>query len=228
MANNIHNSTLTKLFVAALMVIASSAGCQQNKVRIQHTYWPDGQMQEEWTEVSDDTQQWLKSGPYTAYYESGREREQGQYAHNKRNGRWRFWYDYERRFLLMRGEYIAGEMDGVWEVWMDPAHHVSTTHSNSIYTNSSGVEDSALTAHTAHQLKPHKRESYKAGKSHGLWISWHSDHQIADSANYVEGKLEGKVVTYFRNGLLASEAHYAAGALIGELKLWDKQGNRIE
>ena len=134
----------------------------------------------------------------------------------------------------MRGAYTDGEMDSVWEFWMDPAHHSSATHSDSFYSNSGGVEDSAHTAHKGHQghqghqVKPHKRESYKAGKSHGLWISWHSDNQIADSAYYVEGKLEGKVVTYFSDGSLASEAHYDAGELIGELKLWDMEGNRIE
>ncbi len=83
-------------------------------------------------------------------------------------------------------------------------------------------------APVAHPMKPHKRQAYKTGKAHGLWISWHSERQVADSVYYVDGKPEGKVVSYFADGSLASEAHYVEGALVGEVKIWNEAGELIK
>jgi len=216
------------LFVAALMVIVLAASCQQSGERIQRSYWPGGQTKEVWTEVLSEDQRWLKSGLSTTYYESGRERERGMYAFGQRTGLWQSWYDNNWSAPLMQGRYVAGEMDSVWEYWMDPAHHGAASHTGSHSSHNSGGSMGKDSALVADQRKPHKREAYKAGKAHGLWMSWHSEHQIADSIYYVDGKLEGKVVSYFANGSLASEAHYADGALVSEVKIWNEAGELIK
>ncbi len=219
-----------QLSSVALIVMALAAGCQQNSERVQRSHWSNGQTKEEWLEIRvGDRKEWQRDGLATAFYESGRERESGNYLLNQRSGVWRFWYDMEGRPPHMRGAYVAGEMDGVWEYWMMPMHHgASHTESDSnkpMVTAISAHNDS--TADTF-QPKPHKRESYRNGKADGLWINWHSERQVADSAFYIAGKLEGKVVAYYPSGALSSESHYQAGALVGEVKIWSEDGVRIK
>jgi antitoxin component YwqK of YwqJK toxin-antitoxin module len=159
----------------------------------------------QWCEKSPGT----KHGPYREFGERGLYDEplvSGQYKNGKPFGKWQ-WNKSLGGHLSRKGSYdINGKKTGVWERW---TYHLST--------------DSTL--ESGHAIV--ERSSFKDGKLHGKFTTWHKNGKVAKECEYIAGKLNGKLKEWHQNGKLANESEYINGKLHGVSRDYDEMGKLV-
>jgi len=58
--------------------------------------------------------------------------------------------------------------------------------------------------------------SFRKGKKHGPWVSYHENGQLRDKGTYKNGKMDGPWVEYYKNGQLWIKGTYKNGVKISE------------
>lgn len=218
--------TVAVLITSLLPVLI---GCSSDDQSTEKTTWPNDTVREEWEVRRRADSLSIREGKFLSYYESGNKHETGFYLNDQKTGLWTFNYDSPGSPRLMEGNFIEGEMDGIWTFWMDPTHHryllgapdssVDTANRHQMmYMPDSGTTEPAFV----------KQESYRMGKPHGTWISWHPNRQMADSMGFIDGRLEGIKVSYHPNGRKSFQAVYSGGEPVGDRLFWNEDGSPID
>lgn len=65
--------------------------------------------------LADDRRQWIRHGPFTAFYKDGTIASEGTFEHGSESGVWRDYHENGR--VAAQGEYRAGMKHGVWRYW---------------------------------------------------------------------------------------------------------------
>ncbi|MCI0526983.1 MAG: hypothetical protein L0Y56_05945 [Nitrospira sp.] len=70
---------------------------------------------EQWCQKQDKTGNFVKHGPYTAWYPNGLKRAEGVYNDGKMQGLWTLWHDNGQK--LMVANFREGKLDGLYTYW---------------------------------------------------------------------------------------------------------------
>lgn len=170
------------LLLTALLIVgwATSTHAGWERMDTLRTYWPNGQLKEQWTEVPDEFNQdgsWWKEGLYQSWYEDGRLSIEMSYHWDHPEGWFHSWYASGQ--LREEGRYFATKQ-GTWITWSESGYRTSEIY----YSGDSkyGVE---LSFNSGPGAQINGERYYCKGKLHG--VSW----------------WDGKKEFYFHGELLA-------------------------
>lgn len=111
-----------------LMLLCASSLNAWERMDTVYTYWPNGQLKEEYTIVPDEFNPpgypWLREGPYTSWYENGQMHVRTGYHRNELEGSYSEWHMNGQ--LKTEGTYYVFK-NGLWTTWNEEGHRVEET-----------------------------------------------------------------------------------------------------
>lgn len=100
---------------AAGWALVLAAGCGDGS-RVLDSRWPDGSLKEERTAIVGERGEWLNHGPFTTYYQGGKQaRETGTYVRGQLEGVITHYYATGAK--KAEGRWEQGRLVGKWKYW---------------------------------------------------------------------------------------------------------------
>ena len=160
----------------------------------------------------------VNHGRYQEWRTGGRRYCEGEYADNRRVGKWTFWYD--NGVVAKMGAYKDGKPDGRWAYWRPNG----VKEREEYYQD--GVRD-GLWMFYNDQAKPLRQEEYRGGNRHGTWTEWYPDGKKATEAHFADDRLNGQQTIWYPNGQIARSAEFKNGLRHGRFVSWDNAGQKV-
>ena len=212
-----------KKIVILLLSFAILSSCDKRELRELKDPFT-GQLVEQFQIIETKEGSFLKDGFYKRWYNNGQIEIFGNYAKNKKTGKWIEYFPngqtsktyeftddqlngayfefYENGIKKTEGNYISNKSSGTWKSW---------------YENS--------------QIA--KIENYENNFLNGTIENFHSNGQKESQISYFKGVKEGPAVFWHQNGQKKSEGNYSNDKKTGnEWIYWDENGvillNKVE
>ena len=162
----------------------------------------------------------IRDSIFTWYFDNGNISLQGNYDHQKRDGKWI--QNYESGSLKREGKFRDDAREGKWK-WL---YEDGSTKSIATY------REGKLTGKRIWWYKngkPKIEEHFINGRLDSLYYEWYNDGTKKLRALYVNGQLNDTLLEWHQNGVLKSKRVYISGIEIDDVAIWqDSEGNEVE
>lgn len=134
----------------------------------------DGQLESESYGYRDETDQWVRNGPWKLWHPNGQLEELGAYAEDAEDGPWEWWYANGER--QASGLFDRGKREGDWRFW----HENGERMLDAFYVN--GVGAGTWTLYHENGVRATSGR-FENGQPHGTWTVWKEDGSIDHGAS---------------------------------------------
>ena len=166
----------------------------------------------------DDSDNYVRVGPWKDWYRNGNVKESGSYVAGKKVGRWEKWHsngqkESERHFKddVEHGKFLVWKKKG--QLRESGSHYEGLKHGE------------WKRWHKSKDQQEYEQRFNKGGKT-GRWISWRKAGKKKEEAHYRSDLKHGKAGTWFKNGQQESEGAFKRDNKHGKWTTWHRNGQK--
>lgn len=184
-------------------------------VRQKQAHYANKQLKEQWTEIRDTTNSYVRHGKYFSWYQTGQEQTTGEYNIGNKTGLWLT--RYENGQVIEWHEYLDGQLDGLsvcYYLNREKKYEGKTSHGRRVGIWRKWYENGLLMEEAA----------YKDDRLHGISTVWFRTGQKKEESLFSNGVLDGPYTCWRESGLRHIEGRYRGGKKEGTWTTWDDMG----